>query len=231
MNLLRTAVVDITTLVAACHALKSTPAEGEVVLQPKLRSRLRRELKRGTVAYIEVLARTRRGAVDDALLARCRLAAERQMPHALAHRELLDRILASEPGSLDGLAAERQDLWRLAHVAIYLGSGMASLRSSAAWVDSDAAEAWAGRLRRRLRKALVAYARAALRTKAPKGRLIVTARVAALAEIGPRGASDAERLADVETGTDPSLSILRQGVAKPLMDLALDWQRREADSD
>jgi hypothetical protein len=32
MDLLRTAVVDVTTMVATCHALKSSPAEGEVVL-------------------------------------------------------------------------------------------------------------------------------------------------------------------------------------------------------
>jgi hypothetical protein len=227
MNLLRTSVVDITMLVAACHALKSTPAEGEVVLQHKLRNRLRRDLKRGTVAYIDVLARTRRSAVDDALLVKCRVAAELQMPHALEHRELLDRIMATEAGSLDGLAAARQDLWRLAHVAIYLSSGMGTLRGSAALVDVDSAEVLAGRMRRRLRKALIAYARAALRTKTPRGRLIVKAREAALAEIGRRAAAEAERLAYVEAGADPAFTVLREGVTKPLLDLALDWQRRE----
>ena len=126
MDLLRTAVVDITTLVATCHALKSLPSEGETVLQRKPRNRLRRDLKRGAVAYIDALARTRRGALDDALLCRCRVAAEKQMPHALAQQDLLVRIMVSEAGSLDGLAAARQDLWRLAHMAIYLSSGMAT---------------------------------------------------------------------------------------------------------
>ena len=124
----------------------------------------------------------------------------------------------------------RQDLWRLAHVAIHLSTGMATLRGSATSFDAKAADALAGRLRRRFRKALIAYARAALRTKAPKGRLIVKAREAALAEIGPRGAAEAKRLADVEAGADPAFTLIQQGVTKPLLDLALDWQRRDPET-
>jgi hypothetical protein len=230
MDLLTTAVVDITTMVATCHALKSSPAEGEVVLQRKLRNRLRRDIKRGTVAYIDALARTRRGVVDDGLLCKCRVAAEQQMPHALAHQESLGHIMASEAGSLDGLAAARQDLWCLAHMAIYLSSGMATLRESAALVHVKSADVLAGRLRRRLRNALIAYARAALGTKAPKGRLVVKAREAALAEIGPSGATEAEQLADIEAGADPALSVIQQGVTRPLLGLALDWQRHEPEA-
>jgi len=230
MDLLRTAVVDITTLVAACHALRSSPAEGGEALQRKLRSRLRRDIKRGTLAYIDVLARARSGGFDDALLGKCRLAAEQHMPQALEHQDLLGRIMASEAGSLDGLAAARQDLWRLAHMAIHLSIGMAALRMSAASFDAKAADALAGRLRRRFRKAMIAYARATLRTKAPRKRLIFKAREAALAEIGPRGAALAELLADVEAGAGPALSVIRQGVTRPLLDLALDWQRREIET-
>lgn len=230
MDLLTTAVVDITTMVATCHALKSNPAEGELLLPRKLRSQLRRDIKRGTVAYIDALARTRRGVVDDALLRKCRVSAEQQMAHALAHQESLGHIMANEAGSLDGLAAARQDLWRLAHMAIYLSSGMATLRQSAALVHAKSADALAGRLRRRLRKALIAYARAALRAKAPKGRLVVKARAAALAEIGPRGAAEAERLADIEAGADPALSVIRQGVTRPILGLALDWQRHQPEA-
>lgn len=230
MELLRTAVVDITTLVAACHALKSSPAEGGQAPQRKLRNRLRRDIRRATIAYIDALARTRQFVVDKALLDKCRLAAEWQMPHALAHQALLGRIMASEAGSLDGLAAARQDLWRLAHVAIHLSAGIAAMRASAASVDAKSADALAGRLRRRLRKALIAYARTALRAKASEGRLIAKAREAALAEIGPGGAAEAERLADSEAGVVPALSVIRLGVARPLLDLALDWQRRETES-
>jgi hypothetical protein len=74
---------------------------------------------------------------------------------------------------------------------------------------------------------LIAYARATLRTKAPKGRPIGKAREAALAEIGPRGAAEAERLAEFEAGADPARTLIRQGVTKPLLDLALDWHRHQ----
>jgi hypothetical protein len=162
MNLLRTAVLDITALVATCHALKLSPADGDLLLQRKLRNRMRRDIKRGTVAYIDTLARTRRGVVDDALLCTCRVAVEQQMPHALAHQDSLARIMAREAGSLDGLVAARQDLWRLAHMAIYLSGGMATLRGSTA--DAQLADALARHLRRRFREPSIAYQRAALRT-------------------------------------------------------------------
>jgi hypothetical protein len=120
--------------------------------------------------------------------------------------------MTSEAGSLDGMAAARQDLWRLAHVSIHLNAGMAALRGSAIPVDAKSAEALAARLRRRFRKALIAYARTALRTRAPKGRLVVKARESALAEIGPHGAAEAERLADLEAGGAGVSTILRDGV-------------------
>ena len=227
MDLLQTAVVDIVMLVTTCHALKSSPLDAEEVLQPKLRKQVRRDIKRGTISYIETLSRSRRGTVDAALLVKCRVAAEQQMPRALEHQEFLGRIMAHEPGALDGLAAARQDLWRLAHVAVHLSAGMAAIGASAALTDTKAADSLATRLRRRVRKALVAYARALLRTKASRRRPIYKARDAALAEMGPRGVAEAERLADIEVGVDPSITLIRQGVMKPLHDLALDWQCRE----
>lgn len=225
MDLLRTAVVDITTLVATCHALKSVPSDGDLGMHRKLRNRVQREIKRGTVAYIDVLARTKLGVVDHVLLAACRVAAEQQMPHAVSNQELLGRVMGSEAGSLDGLAAARQDLWRLAHMATYLRIGVATLVESCDSVDYKSARSLAGRLRRRFRKALVAYARASLRTKGRKGPLIAAAREAALAEIGKRGASEAERLSAIETGGDPTHTVIGSGVTKPLFDLAVDWQR------
>lgn len=144
------------------------------------------------------------------------------MAHAIAHEHLLTQVMANEPGSLDGFVAARQDLWRLAHMTIYLRMGKATLRKSGASGDAKSAGSLAGRLRRRFRKALVAYARASLRAKEPKGYLIVRAREAALAQIGKRGAAEAERLSDFEAGADPPRSVIRRGVTKALFDLALD---------
>jgi hypothetical protein len=228
MELLRAAVVDITALVATCHALRSCPPEGDLAVERKLRNQLRREMKRATVAYIGVLARPQRGEVDDALLAACRVAAEQHMGRALRYKDLLSRIMASEPGSMEGVVASRQDLWRLAHMGMYLRVGIANLRESGDSNSTKSAGALASRLRRRIRKALVAYAQAILRTRKPEERLIVTARKAALAEIGERGAAEARRLAEFEVGSDSQHDFIRLGVAKPLSDLALDWQRRDA---
>ena len=224
MDLLRTAVVDITTLVATCHALKSGPAEGGPALQRKLRGRLRREIKRGTLAYIDALARTKRGGVSAARLGACRRAAEQQMTQAIAHEHLLNQVMANEAGSLDGFVAARQDLWRLAHMSTCLRMGTATLRKSGAAGNLKSVGSLAARLRRRFRKALIAYARANLRAKEPQGHLIAKAREAALAQIGKRGAAEAERLSVFEAGADPPRSVIRLGVTKALFDLALDWR-------
>jgi hypothetical protein len=223
MDLLGAAVIDITTLVATCHALAAGPADGDLALQRKRRQRLRRQIKRGTVAYIDALARTKRGVVNEVLLAACRVAAERQMAAAIRHQDLLRRIMAGEPGSLDGLAAARQDLWRLAHMTIYLRIGMAALLEAGDPAARKSAGAASARLRRRLRKALIAYARASLRPGQPRGQLIAAARAAAIAEIGRPATADAEHLAAIEAGSGDRQTILRLGLVKPLIDLFLDW--------
>lgn len=228
MDQLRTAVVDITTLISACHTLTSAGREADPAMQRRLRNRLRRDIGRGTVAYIDALARSKRGFVDRTVLATCRVAAEQQMPRAVEHQDLLDQIMRGEPGSLDGFAAARQDLWRLALIAIHLRGGTRALRESGASGDMKSASSLAGRLRRRLRKALIAYARTALRNKKSKRPLIVAARHAALAQLGKRSAAEAERLSDIESAVSPTDALLRQGVAKPLLDLALDWQQANA---
>ena len=145
------------------------------------------------------------------------------MTRAIGQQELLRRIMANEAGSLDGAAASRHDLWRLAQLAVYLRAGTAALRRSGDPPEARLAAALARRLRRRMRKAMIAYARAILRANEPRSRLIVTARAAALAAVGGRGAAEAERLADIETGSGAAHTALRQGVARALIDLALDW--------
>lgn len=224
MDLLRTAVVDITTLVSTCHVLGSSPVDEVPAMKPRLRKRLRQEIRLGTVAYIDTLARARRGVVDDGLLAACRMAAEVHMVRSLRHQDLLSRTLASQPGALQGVAAARQDLWRLAHMAIYLRLGLAALRESGAWADVRPDQKAATGLRRRLRKALIAYARVILRGDGAKPGAIVEARQAAWAEVGERGAAAAQRLADVEAGGAAAHTVIQAGVSQPLRDLALDWR-------
>jgi hypothetical protein len=226
MDLLRTAVVDISVLLATCQALNSMPADGEVIVPTRLRKRLRRDIKAAALAYIDTLARTKRPLVDERLLRASRVAAEKRMALAIQHQALLCQMMLSEPGSLDGLAATRQDLWHLASIATHLRAGLLALRESDGVRKLGAARVLAGKLRRRLRKALVAYALSTLRRKAPGSRPMIAARAAALKEIGPRGAGQAERLADIEAGSGSAQTPLRLGVAKPLLQLAVDWMQR-----
>jgi len=223
MDLLRMAVVDITTLVATCRALKTSRLECDLTEQGKLRNRLRRELRRGTIAYIDTLARSKRGVVDNDLLSACRVAAEGQMQRAVRYQVELNRLMSNEPGVLAGVAAARQDLWRLAHMAIYLRQGIAKMRDSGTSVDREAEKTPGGRLRRRFRRALIAYARISHRGKEGTNRVIFAAREAALAAIGKRGVAEANRLGDIEARVNSTHALIRMGVSKPLHDLFLDW--------
>jgi len=225
MDLLSTAVVDVITLVATCHALSADAVDEDPALRGRLRQGLREDIKRATLAYIDALASTKRGQLDEALLARCRLAAEQQMPAAITRQDLLARLMAHQAGALEGLAAARQDLWRLAHMTVHLRLGMHSLRALGDTANTLAAESLSGRLRRRFRKALIAYARSTLRTKATKGRPIDRARQAALDEVGRRGVAEAELLADIEADAAPAHKLIWLGVTNPLLDLGLDWQQ------
>jgi hypothetical protein len=230
MDLLRTAVVDITTLVATCRALRTSRLEGDLAEHGKLRNRIRVELKRGTVAYIDTLARSKRGVVNADLLSACRVAAERQMLRAVRYQAELNRLMVNEPGVLNGVAAARQDLWRLAHMAIYLRIGCAALRDMVGNVDLEATKPPGSQLRRRFRRALIAYARASHRGKEGKEWVIVAARNAALAEIGKRGMEEVNRLGELEARGGSTQTVIRNGVARPLRDLILDWRQAESGS-
>jgi hypothetical protein len=225
MDLLRAAVADITTLVATCRALRIFRLTGESGQQRKLRVRIRRELKRGTVAYIDTLARSKRGTMDEGLLSACRVAAEQEMACAIRHHPELKRLMNNESGVLNGVSAARHDLWRLSNVAFYLRLGFVAIRDVG--VHLEAAKAPAGRLRRRFRRALVAYARTSHRDHEGKEMVIGAARVAALAEIGKRGLEDAARLCELELRAGEAYKFIQTGVAKPLHDLILDWRPPE----
>jgi hypothetical protein len=228
MDLLKTAVVDIGTLIATHRALKKRRLDGDLAALGKRRDELRDELKRGTAAYIDTLARSRRGAVDDALLSACRLAAEQQMPRAARQQAKLKHLMANEPGVLAGVAATRHDLWRLAQMAIYLRIGCAALREAGATADLEALKAPGGGLGRRLRRALVAYARASHRGTQDQQPLIVRARQAALKKIGRSAITQADRLGDVEARCGATGEFVRHGVCAALHDLMRDWCHGDA---
>jgi hypothetical protein len=224
MDLLYTAVVDITTLTATCRALASRPVAGELRVRHKLRDKLCKELRRGVDAYIDTLARSKRAGLNSRHLASCRAAAEAHMTRALRHERELSQLMNTAPGSMLGVAAARQDLWRLAHLAIHLRQGVAALRASAGNVVEQDAKKAGSRLRRRLTRALIAYARACQRDSATEDHMIVVARKAALRAIGTRGSSEADGLGRIEATVGATHTVIRLGVVDPLADLVLDWR-------
>jgi hypothetical protein len=225
MDLLRTAVVDITILAATCRALKGGPPEGELRERRKLRVRLRTELRLGSVAYINALARSKRGEPDEDLLALCRVAAERQMPRALRHEGDLKHLMTTGRGALDGLAAARQDLWRLVHMLVQLRKGLVAMHAAGANIDDDVVKKVGRGLRRRLRRALIAYARAGQRDREDPQSALATARKAALGWIGKRAVEEADQLGRLEAQRGADRSAIRQGVVRPLNDLVADWSQ------
>jgi hypothetical protein len=224
MDLLCTAVVDITTLTATCRALARGPITGKLRVRHKLRKKLCKELRRGVEAYIDTLGRSKRAVLNGAHLASCRAAAEAQMPRSLRHERELSRLMSTAPGSMLGVAAARQDLWRLAHLAIHLRQGVAALRASVGNVVEQATKKSGWRLRRRLTRALTDYARACQRDSANEDHMIATARKAALRTIGTRGRSEADGLGRIEATVGATHTVIRLGVVKPLADLVLDWR-------
>jgi len=225
MDLLRTAVIDIATLVATSRAVRTSRLEGELAEHGKLRSRLRDDLRRGTTAYIDTLARSKRGEMDGQLLDACRCAAEQQMPRAMQYREELNRLMSSQPGVLEGVAAARQDLWRLAHMSVHLRLGLMVMRDAGDRAEFETAKKLTNRLRRRIRRALIAYARVSLREKEGEELILTAARKAAMKQIEPHAESEARRLGEIEARGRPNSAVISKGVGKPLRDLVLDWRQ------
>jgi len=221
MDLLRTAVIDIATLVATSRAVRTSRLEGELAEHGKLRSRLRDDLRRGTTAYIDTLARSKRGQLLDA----CRCAAEQQMPRAMRYREELNRLMSSQPGVLDGVAAARQDLWRLAHMSVHLRLGLMAMRDAGGPAEFETAKKLTNRLRRRIRRALIAYARVSLREKEGEELILTAARKAAMKQLEPHAKSEARRLGEIEARGRPNSAVIPKGAEKPLHDLVLDWRQ------
>ena len=175
MEPIETAVVDVTRLIASSRAVRSVDL-GSIRGKARTRQRrLRGELESATAAYLKALARAPEGVLDAAALVNCRLAAERCMPTAIAAVGDLVALMGQGAGSLDGWAASRHDLWRLSHIAIHLRQGAAHLRDLESQADDRAIRKVAKSLQKELRRALVAYAYAAMRAFAkPRRKRFVT---------------------------------------------------------
>jgi hypothetical protein len=145
------------------------------------------------------------------------------MADALSHQAWLSRIMRGQRGALQGLAAARQDLWRLTLLASQLRAGALALGPCERPGDAERARRLTRRLRRRLRRALVTYADTLLGAPAASGRQIARARRCALAEIGTQGPLEVRRLTRWTDGQDAASTALWTVLLKSLGELALDW--------
>ena len=214
MDLLETAVVDVALLMATARALRATASAA-----PGLRGRRRMcdELRRAAVAYLKSLLRSERSMIAAEALAACRIAAERRMRRSIAEARSLRDLMTGTPGALDGFAPARHDLWRLARLAVALRRTMVDLEALA--LDSRALRKSARQLGKRLRKALVGYVRAGVRSDATTAVAIAAARRAALDELG---LSHDSATAAGDPGA-PAQRSVGEGVARGLRDLVADW--------
>jgi len=226
MDLLETAMADVALLMATARALRmgAVPGSGAVAGADGLRGRRRMpgELRRAAVAYVKSLLRTEGTLTDAEWLATCRVAAERRMPASLAARSALRSVMTTQPGALDGFAVARHDLWRLGHLAVAL-QGLESPQL-AKDRDSGSMGKSARRFGKRLRKAMVAYVRAGVRSEGNSTAAVAAARRATLEELDSAGRRDFRG----EDG-DGTIRLFRaDGIERGLRDLAADWRTPNA---
>ena len=127
-------------------------------------------------------------------------------------------------GDVDGFAAARHDLWRLVHITLHLRQGIARLRDAGMRIERASGRHQGGSLQRKLRRALIAYARVLQRGRDAPPQPLGPARAAALAQIGEAGIEQAERLGRLEGGVAGTRPFILVGVVRGLQDLAADWR-------
>ena len=223
MDVLDAAVVDLTYLIATARALRKEAPAAQLMGRRKTRTRLRDELSRAAAAYLAALSRVGDDALDPDALDRCRRAAEREMPRALACQQDLKAMLEQEPGALDAYASARHDLWRISHLAIHLRGGLRMLRRAGLGEDLHGRGSSGRRLQRRIRHGMVAYAGALLRGNAPEQATVLGARRNAIRHLDARCVATAADIVSAASGLANADRLLVHGIAKRLQDLVQDW--------
>lgn len=231
MELLESAVVDITWLMATAHALRIPRTTGDAPPGLRGRRRLRDELRRGAIAYLKLLARSEQAMADAQLLAACRLAAEHRMPRAIAEADRLRTLMTEQPGALDGLAVVRHDLWRLAHLTIHVRRDAGVFAAGRGDAEGRAVRKVARRLGKRLRKALIAYVRAGMRSGGATEGRVARLRQAALSGLSAGRAADAAHSARSARELPVAPLVLGPGIERALTDLRIDWGGARPDGD
>lgn len=233
MEHLNAAALDITLLVTTVRALR---ASDELARAPrKLRKQWSGELKQAVAAYLATLWRSDDAPFDAPALDRCRVAAEREMPHALCDQTRIKALLDEQVLALAGYASARHDLWRLAHLVLHLRAARRLLEQHGL-APRVLARGGPGRhLQRQLRRAMADYARTLMRQAGPRS-TVLAARLAAAQRLDQRCVASAQALADViAEQTQRGIAdlgavrrLVEDGVVRPLRSLVEDWHNQPA---
>ena len=221
MEHLKAAALDVTLLVTTVRALGLDGGDDARDLH-QARKRWAGDLKRAVVAYLAALWRSDDARFDIAALNRCRVAAEQQMKHALHDQARIKALLEHQALGLTGYVTARHDLWRLAHVIVHL-RGARRLLEAVGLAPSRRSPG--RRLQRRLRRAMLDYARAMMRSAGP-GLAVMVARQSAVALLDARCFESAEKLGHVAAGVDSAARLIEDGVVRPMRALVEDWAGR-----
>ena len=112
----------------------------------------------------------------------------------------------------------------LKHNVAVVRQGAAALRGLDSGADCRCARKVARPLQSRIRRALVAYANATVRSADDSPGVIRKARRAATKHLDARRIDEADDLAGLEAELVRSRRLIDKGVARPLRHLLLDWQ-------
>ena len=218
MDALKTAAVDITLLVIAARALGAQRTQ-ETQAHDRPHKRWAKQIRRALAAYQRALWRSDDARFDAAALARCRVAAEHEMPLAVQSQAHIKDLLEGRTEALEGYASARNDLWRLAHVVVNLRGVRSRLARGATSGLVGPRRSPGRRLQRGLRRVMTEYTRELLQEPGDGRSAIKAARRAAGDRLDGRCfefAADLMRVAAVA-------SAVEDGVLRPMQAIAEDW--------
>lgn len=221
MEHLKAAALDVTLLVTTVRALGAGNAD-EAHDQRKARKRWAGELKRAVAGYLAALWRSDDAQFDVSALDRCRVAAEREMRHALRDRTRIKAMLEQQPQGLAGYVTARNDLWRLAHVIVHLRAVRLLLERHGFEAVASSRRGPGRRLQRRLRRAMLDYARSLMRSAGP-GLATFAGRQAAIARLDARSVESADKLLQAAAGVESVRRLVEDGVVRPMRAIVEDW--------
>lgn len=229
MEHLKSAALDVTLLVTTVRALGAGDTN-EAHDQRKVRKRWAGELKRAVAGYLAALWRSDDAQFDVSALNRCRVAAEREMKHALRDRTRIKAILEQQAQGLAGYVTARNDLWRLAHVIVHLRAARLLLERRGFEAVASSRRSPGRRLQRRLRRAMLDYARALMRGAGP-GLASMAGRQSAVAHLDARSFESADKLLHTAADFETARRLVEDGVVHPMRAIVEDWAtgRRAAD--